>query len=88
MNSHHKLFEALTYGPRTGADLRQIVGAGFAARISEWNKAWRDLKIVREGSYYRLHPVKLIKVNHKKAYPQYYINGRYEWPAKQRKNAV
>jgi hypothetical protein len=88
MNCYNKLFEALTYGPRTSTELRDIVGAGFAARISEWNKVWRNVKIIRESKLYRLSAVKPIKIDHKRAYPDYYPNGKYEWPAKQRENAA
>ena len=88
MNCYNKLFEALTYGPRTSAELRDMVGVGFAARVSEWNKVWKDVKIVKEGKSYRLSAVKNIKVDHKKAYPEYYLNGKYEWPAKQREKAA
>lgn len=88
MNCQTKLFKALSYGPRTSAELREAVGAGFATRISEWNKVWKNVKIIREGKFYRLDPVENIKVDHRKAYPNYYLNGKYEWPAKQRANAL
>lgn len=87
-NSYDRLADALHTGPKTSSELRKLVGAGVHTRITEWNRAVSDVRIVRIGKYYQFVRVKNIKLKHKTMYPEYYLSGKYEWPAKQRKNAA
>ena len=76
--------DALFDGPKTADQLKCLVGKGFAGRISEYNKVYGDIfKIKNIDKQYRIFRQRRVAMHHKRAYPDYYVNGTYEWPAKQ-----
>ena len=84
-NSFERLLDQLLQGPQSDETLRQEVGKGYVARISEWNKVYPDMPVKRNtDGLWQFFRAGRISMHHKKAYPSYYINGKYEWPAKQR----
>jgi hypothetical protein len=85
VNCHDKLVKALCSGPKTREQLIELVGKGFASRVSEYNKVHGyPIAIKNINGEYCLAPVNNgIDIPGKKAYPGYHIAGPYLYPKKQ-----
>lgn len=78
LNSTTRIVNALgKYGPMTSKQLNQSLGITSAStRIYEINKMYRDFQILRNDKTkkYYISLLRNIRINHKKVYPNLYIN--------------
>lgn len=84
-NCYDKLFDCLLSGPKSRNYLLEHVGAGFAARVSEFNKVFgKILRISNYEGFYEIVRTGKVNVPHFLAYPGYHKTGKYMWPKKQK----
>lgn len=66
-NSYERIFDALSKGPLTIQQMEDIVGSGYAARVSEFNRAYgHQFKVNRKHNVYTMERVCRIMIDRKK----------------------